>query len=57
LAEQTNLEPVCKTQPLVGVCWYEAMAYAAWLPAVTRQSYRLPSEPEWEWAAWRGGRL
>jgi formylglycine-generating enzyme required for sulfatase activity len=45
------------SQPLVGVCWYEAMAYAAWLAAVAGQPYRLPSEPEWEWAARRGGRL
>jgi hypothetical protein len=33
------------------------MAYAAWLAAVAGQPYRLPSEPEWEWAARRGGRL
>ncbi len=44
------------SQPVVGVCWYEAMAYAAWLAAVSGQPYRLPSEPEWEWAARRGGR-
>ena len=44
------------SQPVVGVCWYEAMAYASWLAAVTGQPYRLPSEPEWEWAARRGGR-
>ncbi len=45
------------SQPVVGVCWYEAMAYARWLAAVTSLSFRLPSEPEWEWAARRGGRV
>ena len=38
-------------QPLVGVCWYEALAYCAWLVAQTGQSFRLPSEVEWEGAA------
>jgi formylglycine-generating enzyme required for sulfatase activity len=45
------------SQPVVGVCWYEAMAYANWLAAITGQPFRLPTEPEWEWAARRGGRL
>ncbi len=34
--------------PVVGVCYYEAAAYACWA------GYRLPSEPEWQMAAsWR----
>ncbi|MBK7673655.1 MAG: SUMF1/EgtB/PvdO family nonheme iron enzyme [Candidatus Accumulibacter sp.] len=39
------------SQPVVGVCWYEARAYCAWLSAQTGQLWRLPSEAEWEAAA------
>ena len=38
-------------QPVVGVSWYEAEAYANWLSEVTGQPYRLPTEQEWEQAA------
>jgi formylglycine-generating enzyme required for sulfatase activity len=38
-------------QPVVGVAWYEAMAYGAWLAAKIDQPYRLPTEQEWEKAA------
>lgn len=38
-------------QPVVGICWYEARAYCKWLRAQSKQSFRLPTEAEWEAAA------
>jgi formylglycine-generating enzyme required for sulfatase activity len=38
-------------QPVVGICWFEARAYCAWLSAQTQEVFRLPSEAEWEAAA------
>ncbi len=41
-------------QPVVGVTWVEAAAYAEWLSRVFGGTWRLPTEAEWERAA-RGG--
>lgn len=38
-------------QPVVGVSWYEAKAYCAWLSAQTGLEFDLPTEVEWEAAA------
>ncbi len=38
-------------QPVVGISWYEARAYCAWLSAQTGLLFRLPTEVEWEAAA------
>lgn len=38
-------------QPVVGICWHEARAYAAWLSAQSGLDFRLPREVEWEAAA------
>ncbi len=39
------------SQPVVGICWYEALAYCLWLAAQTGLAVRLPSEAMWEAAA------
>lgn len=38
-------------QPVVGISWYESMAYCAWLSAQIGERCRLPSAAEWEVAA------
>ena len=37
--------------PVVGVSWFEAVAYCRWLSKQTGIAFRLPSEAEWEKAA------
>ena len=38
-------------EPVVGVSWIDATAYAGWLSAKTGQRYRLPTAREWALAA------
>ena len=41
-------------RPVINVSWEVANQYTAWLSAKTGESYRLPSESEWEYAARSG---
>jgi formylglycine-generating enzyme required for sulfatase activity len=43
-------------QPVVGVSWYEAVAYCAWLSRVSQRTFSLPTEVQWERAAKGDGR-
>ncbi len=44
-------DPAYADHPAVGVTWEQADAYAAWLSATTGESFRLPTEAQWEYAA------
>lgn len=55
-AEWRNPSLNAPTQPVVGLCLFEARAYSAWLHAQSGDPVRLPTEAEWEAAARGPGR-
>jgi formylglycine-generating enzyme required for sulfatase activity len=50
----TTIQPARDDDPVVCVGWNDAQAYVQWLSRQTDQSYRLPSEAEWTYAARAG---
>jgi len=49
--EENNFPKGKETHPVVGVDWYDAVAYCEWLSKTTGKSISLPTEAQWEKAA------
>ena len=45
-----------KNDPMAGITLQQAQDYTKWLSERTGKTYRLPSTPEWEYAANAGGK-
>lgn len=46
--EGQRVPPGLENHPVVGVTWYEALAYCQWLSEKTGRTYSLPNEAQWE---------
>lgn len=40
-----------ETKPVVGVSWYECLAFCRWLSEITGENIRLPTEEQWQYIA------